>query len=111
LRDLNEGARVLGQQIHILRASSERDIDAAFASLSALRAAALLVGAHPFFNSRREQIVTLASRYRIPAIYEVREFAVAGGLMSTERVFPTPIARWASTPGEFSRAINPPTYR
>jgi len=82
LRDLNEGARILGQQIHVLRASSQRDIDSAFASLSALKPAGLLVGANPFFNSRREQIVTLASHYRIPAIYEVREFAVAGGLMS-----------------------------
>ena len=82
LRDLNEGARILGQQIHVLRASSTQDIDSAFASLSELKPSALLVGANPFFNSRREQIVTLANHYRIPAIYEVREFAVAGGLMS-----------------------------
>jgi putative ABC transport system substrate-binding protein len=82
LRDLNQAARTLGQEIHILRASSMQDIDAAFASMSALKPSALLVGANPFFNSRREQIVTLANHYRIPAIYEVREFVMAGGLMS-----------------------------
>jgi putative ABC transport system substrate-binding protein len=50
--------------------------------LNTLRAAALLVGGDPFFNTRREQLVTLANHYAIPAIYEVREFAAAGGLMS-----------------------------
>jgi putative ABC transport system substrate-binding protein len=82
LRDVNEGARILGQQIHVLRASNMQDIDSAFVGLSALKPSALLVGASAFFNSRREQIVTLANHYRIPAVYEVRDFAVAGGLMS-----------------------------
>jgi putative tryptophan/tyrosine transport system substrate-binding protein len=81
-RDIDEAARAVGQAIHVLNASSERDIHAAFETLSALKAGGLLVAANPFFNSRREQIVTLSVHYRVPAIYEVREYAVAGGLMS-----------------------------
>jgi putative ABC transport system substrate-binding protein len=82
LDDIQEAARILGQQIHIVNASSEGDIHAAFATFARLRAAALLVGADPFFNGQREQIVTLAAHYAIPAIYELREFALAGGLIS-----------------------------
>ena len=75
-------ARVLRQRIHVLHASSQQDISAAFTTLAELKAEALLVAGNPFFNSRREQIVTLVNHYKIPAIYEVREFAAAGGLMS-----------------------------
>ena len=82
LKDLTEAASALGQKIHIVRANNEQDIDAAFTSFSTLKPAALLVGANPFFISRREKIVSLATHYRIPAIYEVREFVAAGGLMS-----------------------------
>jgi putative tryptophan/tyrosine transport system substrate-binding protein len=81
-RDIDEAARAVGQPIHVLNASNERDIHDAFEALARLKAGGLLVAANPFFNSRREQIVTLSVHYRIPAIYEVREFAVAGGLMS-----------------------------
>ena len=62
--------------------SSEREFDAAFARRGQTRAGALVVSADPFFNSRRDQIVTLAARYAIPAIYEVREYAVSRRLMS-----------------------------
>jgi putative ABC transport system substrate-binding protein len=65
-----------------LRAGTEAEIDAAFATLAQLQAGALFVGADAFFNSRREQIVVLASRYAVPAIYEWREFAAVGGLLS-----------------------------
>src|SRR5262249_7082404 len=82
LKDVQEGARALGVQIHILRASSEREIDAAFAALTQLRAGALLVGADPFFNSQRDRLVALAASHKMPALYEFREFAVAGGLAS-----------------------------
>jgi putative ABC transport system substrate-binding protein len=61
-----------------LNASNERDIHAAFTTLNKLRAAALLAGGDPFFNTRREQLVTLANHYAIPAIYELREFAAVG---------------------------------
>ena len=63
-------------------AGTEGEIDAAFASLVQRQAGALLISADVFFNSRREQLVALASRHTIPAIYQGREFAVAGGLIS-----------------------------
>jgi putative tryptophan/tyrosine transport system substrate-binding protein len=81
-RDVQVAASAVGQQIHILRANNERDIDAAFATLVQQRADALLVGHDPFFFSRRDQFVALAARHSVPSIYEFREFAVAGGLMS-----------------------------
>jgi ABC-type uncharacterized transport system substrate-binding protein len=82
LKDVQEAARAIGQQIHIVHASSERDLAAAFMTLVQVRAGALLVGADPFFNSRRDVIVELAARHAIPAVYEQREHVVAGGLMS-----------------------------
>ena len=82
LKDAQEAARAMGQHIHVQRASGEQDIHAAFATFAGLKAGALLVTASPFFQSRREQIVTLAAHYRIPAIYETREYAEVGGLMT-----------------------------
>ena len=66
----------------MLHASTELDLDTTFAALAQLRVGALQVCADPFFNSRRDQIIALAARYAIPAIYEQREFAVVGGLAS-----------------------------
>src|SRR5262249_41361980 len=63
-------------------ANSESEINAAFATVVQLRAAAMLVSSDPFFNSQRDKIIALAARYSIPAIYEWREFALAGRLMS-----------------------------
>src|SRR5712691_6335606 len=82
IRDVQEAARGKGVQLHILKAGNESEIDTAFALLVELHAGALLVGADPFFNSRREQLVTLASRHSVPASYEFRAFAAAGGLIS-----------------------------
>ena len=79
---LQQASRAVGQQIEIVRAISEHEIDRAFATMVSMQAGALLVGSDPFFNSRREQIVVLAARHAIPAIYEWREFAAAGGLIS-----------------------------
>jgi ABC-type uncharacterized transport system substrate-binding protein len=81
VRGVQEGARVKGLQLEILKADTESEIDAAFATLLELHAGALLV-ADPLFDSRREQLVALAARHAIPAIYEWREFAAAGGLIS-----------------------------
>jgi putative tryptophan/tyrosine transport system substrate-binding protein len=82
MREIQEAARALGQQIHILPASSESEINAAFATVVQLHAAAMLVGADPFFNSQHDKIIALAARHAIPAIYEQRDHALAGGLMS-----------------------------
>ena len=82
MQEAQEAARAIGVQLHILKASSESEIDAAFGSLAHGSAGALLVATDPFFNSRREQLAALAARHAVPAIYEVREFAMAGGLVS-----------------------------
>jgi putative tryptophan/tyrosine transport system substrate-binding protein len=82
LREVQEGARVIGLQIQVLNASTIAEIDAAFATLVRERSDALFVGADPFFFSRPVQFATLAARDRIPAAYSAREYVVAGGLMS-----------------------------
>ena len=82
LRDVQEAAARLGVQLVVLRANAESDFNAAFATLVQQRAGALLVCSSTFFNGRREQLVVLAARHAVPAIYEWREFAAAGGLMS-----------------------------
>jgi putative ABC transport system substrate-binding protein len=82
LNEVQTAERSLGQRIRVLTASSDGDIDAAFGLIAQDRADALLVSSDPFFNSRRDQLVALAARYRVPAIYQLREFAEAGGLMS-----------------------------
>jgi putative tryptophan/tyrosine transport system substrate-binding protein len=81
-RESEAVGRRLGKEVVIVHAGSEGEIDSAFARMAQLRPGALLVVGDPFFNGRREQIVALAARHAIPAIYEWREFAEAGGLMS-----------------------------
>jgi putative tryptophan/tyrosine transport system substrate-binding protein len=80
--DLQRAARTLGLQLHVLHASTERDIDTAFATLLQLRAGALVIGSDPFFNSQAERLAATALRHAVPAIYQYHEFAAAGGLMS-----------------------------
>ena len=82
IRDVQEAARTKGLQLHVLKASSESEIDSAFASLVQLHVDALVVGGDPFLSSRREQLVMLASRRAVPSIYAWREFAASGGLIS-----------------------------
>ena len=81
-RKLEETARTFGLQMRILSATNEREIDAAFATFGQLRPGVLLVEADIFFNARREQIVALAARNKVPAIYEGRDYVAAGGLIS-----------------------------
>jgi putative ABC transport system substrate-binding protein len=82
LRDVPEAARTIGLQIQILNASTNREIEAAFATIVRNHAEALLVAPDGFFNARRVQFATLAMRYGIPAAYAAREMVEAGGLMS-----------------------------
>jgi putative ABC transport system substrate-binding protein len=82
MRDVQEAARAKGVQLPILKAGSESEIDTAFASLTQLQAGALVVGSDPFFNRQRDRLVALAARHAVPAIYQGREFAASGGLVS-----------------------------
>jgi putative tryptophan/tyrosine transport system substrate-binding protein len=82
VRDMHDAAAHLGIQLVILTANSESDFDAVFATLAQQRAGGLLVCASPFFYSRHEQLVAQAACHSVPAIYEWREIAAAGGLMS-----------------------------
>jgi putative ABC transport system substrate-binding protein len=82
-KDSQAAARILGLQLHVLHASTEHDFDAVFKALVQLRAAALVIGsADPLFGSRAEQLGALALHHRVPAIYQFRVFAAAGGLAS-----------------------------
>jgi len=81
-KEVEAAARAVDQQILIVNASNERDFEPSFAAIAQQGAGALLVMADPYFNNRREQIVILTARHAIPAIYEWRDFAAVGGLMS-----------------------------
>ena len=81
-RDVEAAARAVGQKIIVFEANNEGDFEPAFAAMAQQSVDALLVMADPFFNNRRERIVALAARHRLPAVYVWREFAEAGGLMS-----------------------------
>jgi putative ABC transport system substrate-binding protein len=81
-RALREAAQATGRQVLILNASTEGEFDRVFATAARERAGALVVASDPYFNSRRDRLVALADRHRLPAIYEWREFVLAGGLMS-----------------------------
>ncbi len=80
--DLQSAAQALGQRIQIVNVAKEPELAPAFASMAQSQVSALLVGSDPFFNTERNQIVALAKRYAIPAVYERRAFVIAGGLMS-----------------------------
>jgi putative ABC transport system substrate-binding protein len=82
VKDAQDAASQLGVQLVLLNAPTENEFEPAFANFVRERTRALMVGADPFFNSRRDQLIALAARYALPAIYEWREFATAGGLMS-----------------------------
>jgi putative ABC transport system substrate-binding protein len=81
-RDVLAAARVIGVKVQILKAGTDREIDAAFVSLVQAQTGALFVGNDAFFNNRIEQLVALAARHAIPTMYAFREFVVAGGLIS-----------------------------
>jgi putative ABC transport system substrate-binding protein len=81
-RDLQEAARTLGLQVHVINAAAETDINTAFANFAKLRVGALFVGAGTLFTRQAEQLTTLAARHALPTFYQYREYVVAGGLIS-----------------------------
>jgi putative ABC transport system substrate-binding protein len=87
---LQAAARTLGVQLHVLKASTERELDTAFASLVQLGASALVISNDTFFTSRSEQLAALTARHAVPTIFQYREFAAAGGLMSYGSSFTEP---------------------
>ncbi len=82
LRNLQAAARTLGAQLHILHASTERDFDTLFATLSQLRPTGLVIASDTFFATHGEQLAALTIRHAVPAIHQSRDFTIAGGLMS-----------------------------
>jgi putative ABC transport system substrate-binding protein len=88
VRAMQEAARVRGVKLEVLKAATESEIETAFASLARLKTGAPIQQADPFFLNRRDQFALLAARYAIPAVYEARQFAEAGGLMSYGANFP-----------------------
>jgi putative tryptophan/tyrosine transport system substrate-binding protein len=107
IRDVQEAARTKGVQLDILKAGTEGEIDAAFASLLQLQAGALVVGDDPFFGSRREQLVALTTRHAVPAIYEFRAFAAAGGLISYGASLPAFYRKAGIYAGRILKGANP----
>ena len=81
-KDVQEAARALGQRLVILNGGSDEDIDAAFFGLAQQQVGALLVGSDPFFDPRRDRLIALVARHAVPAIFQFRDYALAGGLMS-----------------------------
>ena len=82
LRDVQAAVHASGQELIVVEAASDRDIEGAFATFAQRGAGALFIGSSPIFNSRRERVAALAVRHALPATYSLREFATAGGLMS-----------------------------
>ena len=82
LQQVEETARSIDQRILVAKASTDEELETAFAAFTSERAGALLITADPYFDTRRDQIVGFAARQRLPAIYQFREYAVAGGLLS-----------------------------
>jgi hypothetical protein len=110
-RELPPAARTLGLKLHVLHASNERDFDTVFATLVQLRAGGLVISSDFLFTGQIEQLAALTVRHALPTIYEYREFAAAGGLMSYVAVLPTRTVLPVSTPAAFSKARSRPTCR
>jgi putative ABC transport system substrate-binding protein len=111
VKDAQAAASAIGRQVFAVHASTERDFDTAFGTIAQRQAGALLVSNDIFFNSMRDKLVALAASYRVPAIYEFREFAAAGGLMSYGNSLTDVIVKMGFTPAKFSGAPSPPSCR
>ena len=110
-REVQAAARTFGLKLHVLHASGENDFDGVFATIIELRAGGLMIAADPYFTSRSEQLGELTLRHAVPAVYQRREFAAAGGLMSYGADITDAYRQPAAIPAVFSRATNPPICR
>jgi putative tryptophan/tyrosine transport system substrate-binding protein len=106
-KDVQAAARTLGLQLRVLQASSEREFDTAFATLTQLRAGGLMLGVSTFFNRRIEQLATLTIRHAVPTVYHNREFAAAGGLMSYGTNLPQALRQVGIYTGRILRGDKP----
>jgi putative ABC transport system substrate-binding protein len=106
-RDVEATARAIGQQVIILDASSDRDIETAFATFAQRGVGALLVGTGAFMINHRELLVALAARHAIPTLYEFREFVEAGGLMSYGTVLSDGYYKGGIYAGRILKGVNP----
>ena len=111
LQQIEEAAGRIGQRLVVAQASTDAELDAGFVALVKRRADALLVAADPCFDTRRDRIVGFARRERLPAIYQFREYVLAGGLLSYGISITDAYASSASTPQPFSTGPSLPTYR
>jgi putative ABC transport system substrate-binding protein len=107
IREAQAAARTLGLQLHVLNASTERDIETAFARLTELHTSGLVIGADNFFNSRSEQLAALALRHAVATVYQYHKFAAAGGVMS----YGASITEAYHLVGVFSKAKSQPTFQ
>ncbi|HWX29856.1 MAG TPA: ABC transporter substrate-binding protein [Steroidobacteraceae bacterium] len=107
LKGAAEAASALGVDIHLLNASTERELDEAFASLARLRVGGLIVPNEPYLDSQRDRIATLAARYAVPALYNLREYVVAGGLASYGPSLPDSYRRAAMYAGRILKGEKP----
>jgi putative tryptophan/tyrosine transport system substrate-binding protein len=107
LRDVSEAGPHLGVEVVTFTANTESEFDGVFVAMAQRQAAALLVGADPFFNSRRARLMALAAQHRLPAIYEWRQFAVDGGLMSYGTVLTDAYAQAGAYAGRILKGENP----
>ena len=107
IRDVQEAARAKGVQLRVLRASTESEIDAAFATLVQVQAGALVLGADPFFGQRRDQLVALAARHAVPAIADWRGFPAAGGLISYGTSFTDSVRQVGMYAGKILKGTKP----
>ena len=107
LKGVAEAAKALGIEIHVLKASAESEIDEAFVSLASLRVGGVLVPNEPFLDSQRERITMLAARYGVPALYNLRECVIAGGLASYGASLPELYRRSAVYAGRILKGEKP----
>jgi putative ABC transport system substrate-binding protein len=107
IEDVQEAANAKGVQLHILKASTEGEIDVAFATLVELHARALVLAPDTFFNTRRELLVTLASYHTVPAIYAYRDFVSAGGLISYGPSLPAVFRKVGNYVGQILNGAKP----